>query len=200
MCYLLKKYFWWLLRRVKNLRSTACKHRVHTVSTTENAMLSTDIFISNWFDVCIYALTQCGLMTYGVFVNFGSSKTISWTSADLLSIGPLGTNFTKFFFKIQNFHSSKKMICKYFLQNGGHFVQVSVSQVPMIVRLFLCCFFVGCTWQGAERPSLCHRCCQWIPGHGHRTKGQHIITVTSAYSQWRCDSLALNLSQWCPVH
>ena len=24
--YLLKKYFWWLLRRVKNLRSTACKH------------------------------------------------------------------------------------------------------------------------------------------------------------------------------
>ena len=25
MCYLLKKYFWWLLRRVKNLRSTACK-------------------------------------------------------------------------------------------------------------------------------------------------------------------------------
>ena len=26
MCYLLKKYFGWLLRRVKNLRSTACKH------------------------------------------------------------------------------------------------------------------------------------------------------------------------------
>ena len=26
MSYLLKKYFWWLLRRVKNLRSTACKH------------------------------------------------------------------------------------------------------------------------------------------------------------------------------
>ena len=27
MCYLLKKSFWWLLRRVKNLRSTTCKHR-----------------------------------------------------------------------------------------------------------------------------------------------------------------------------
>ena len=26
MCFLLKKYFWWLLRRVKNLRSAACKH------------------------------------------------------------------------------------------------------------------------------------------------------------------------------
>ena len=26
MCYLSIKYFWWLLRRVKNLRSTACKH------------------------------------------------------------------------------------------------------------------------------------------------------------------------------
>ena len=26
MCYLLKKYFLWLLRRVKNLRSTVCKH------------------------------------------------------------------------------------------------------------------------------------------------------------------------------
>ena len=26
MCYLLKKYFWWPPRRVKNLRSTACKH------------------------------------------------------------------------------------------------------------------------------------------------------------------------------
>ena len=27
MCYLLRKLFWWLLRRVKNLRSTTCKHR-----------------------------------------------------------------------------------------------------------------------------------------------------------------------------
>ena len=27
MCYLLKKYFWRLLRLVKNLRSTTCKHR-----------------------------------------------------------------------------------------------------------------------------------------------------------------------------
>ena len=27
MCYLLKKIFWWLLRRVKNLRSTTCEHR-----------------------------------------------------------------------------------------------------------------------------------------------------------------------------
>ena len=27
MCYLLKKYFWRRLRRVKNLRSTTCKHR-----------------------------------------------------------------------------------------------------------------------------------------------------------------------------
>ena len=26
VCYLLKKKFWWLLRRVKNLPSTACKH------------------------------------------------------------------------------------------------------------------------------------------------------------------------------
>ena len=26
VCYLLKKNFWWLLRRVKNLPSTACKH------------------------------------------------------------------------------------------------------------------------------------------------------------------------------
>ena len=41
ICHFLKKYFWWLLRRVKNLN----------VNTT-SAMSSTDIFISNWFGVC----------------------------------------------------------------------------------------------------------------------------------------------------
>ena len=43
MCYLLKKYFLWLLRWVSRISD-----RRH-VNTTENEISPTDIFISNWF-------------------------------------------------------------------------------------------------------------------------------------------------------
>ena len=53
-------------------------------------------------------------------------QAIIWTIAGLLSIGPLGTNFSEILIKIQNFHS-RKCIWKYRLRNGGHFVQGEMS-------------------------------------------------------------------------
>ena len=52
---------------------------------------------------------------------FGN-RTIIWTNAVLLSIGPLGTNFSEILINIQNFHS-RKFIWKYRLRKDGHFVQ-----------------------------------------------------------------------------
>ena len=49
-------------------------------------------------------------------------QAITSTSPDLLSIGPLGTNFSEIWIKTQNFNS-RKCIWKYRLRNGVHFVQ-----------------------------------------------------------------------------
>ena len=49
-------------------------------------------------------------------------QAIFWTSAGLLSIGPLGTNFSEILIIIQNF-SFTKCTWKYRLWKGGHFVQ-----------------------------------------------------------------------------
>ena len=45
-----------------------------------------------------------------------------WTSAGLLPIGPLGTNFSEILTNYKTFHS-RKCIWKYCLWKGGHFVQ-----------------------------------------------------------------------------
>ena len=52
---------------------------------------------------------------------------ISYISYDLLSSGPLGTNFCEIWTKIQTFQS-RSYIWKYRLQNDGHSVHVSVCQ------------------------------------------------------------------------
>ena len=48
-------------------------------------------------------------------------QTIVLTNAGLLSIGPLGTNFSEILIKIQNFSFTKR-IWKYCPWNGSHFV------------------------------------------------------------------------------
>ena len=53
-------------------------------------------------------------------------QAIIWTSAELLLIKPLGTNFNEILIKIQNF-SFAKMDLKDRLRNGGHFVQGVLS-------------------------------------------------------------------------
>ena len=51
-------------------------------------------------------------------------QAIIWTSDDLLSIGPQGTNFSKILIKVLKF--SIKCIWKCHLQNGSHFIQGSM--------------------------------------------------------------------------
>ena len=53
-------------------------------------------------------------------------QAIIWTSAGLLSIGPLGPNFSEILIIIQNF-SFSKCTWKYRLWKGGHFVQGGMS-------------------------------------------------------------------------
>ena len=53
-------------------------------------------------------------------------QAITWTNANLLSIGPLGTNFCEIRIKMQNFHL-RKCIWRCCLRNGGHFVQGEMS-------------------------------------------------------------------------
>ena len=81
-----------------------------------------------------FALTHCGLVTpYGVNTLVGICwsnglsplwcQAITWTCADLLSLGQTSVNFfyqnTKHFFE-------KQCIWKHALQNGGHFAQASM--------------------------------------------------------------------------
>ena len=61
-------------------------------------------------------------------MNFAISETISWTKLHLLSIGSSGTNTSEIWIaKYQTFLSWKCILkC---LQNGGHFVQVSIYKM-----------------------------------------------------------------------
>ena len=68
-----------------------------------------------------------------------SWHAIIWTSAGILSIGPLWTNFSEIQTKIQTF-SFKKCICKCHLRNGVHFVLVSMCYVSSVK---LCPFHSG---------------------------------------------------------
>ena len=47
-------------------------------------------------------------------------QTIIWTNAEILLIGPLGTNFSEILIEIHKF-SFKKCVWKWRLENGGHF-------------------------------------------------------------------------------
>ena len=54
-------------------------------------------------------------------------QAITWTSADLLSIRPLGTNFSEIQIEIQNLSFMKTHLNLSSAQNGGHFVQGEMS-------------------------------------------------------------------------
>ena len=76
---------------------------------------------------------QCRKYASVIQISIGSENDLSpirrqaiRTNAGLLSIGPLGTNFSEIWIEIQNF-SFMKMHLKCHLQNGGHFVQGEMS-------------------------------------------------------------------------
>ena len=52
----------------------------------------------------------------------GRRQSIIWTNAEMLLIGPLGTNVSEIFIDIRSF-DSKRCIWKGRLWNGDHFVQ-----------------------------------------------------------------------------
>ena len=65
---------------------------------------------------------------YVAIVNSGniylnsSASSAAYTSEKRVSIGPLGINYSDILIESVHFHL-RKSICKYRLQNGGHFVQ-----------------------------------------------------------------------------
>ena len=52
-------------------------------------------------------------------------QAIVWTSASILLIGPMGTNFVEILSEIHT-SSLNKYIWKRLLRNGGHFVSASM--------------------------------------------------------------------------
>ena len=71
-----------------------------------------------------YMRQWTGSVRYGSYNGLAPVRrqAISWTNTDLLSIGPLGTNFSEIRIKIHNF-SIIKMFWKCHLRYGGHFVR-----------------------------------------------------------------------------
>ena len=55
-------------------------------------------------------------------------QAIIWNNADVLLTESLGTHLNKFEAKYINLNTQTR-ICKYCLQNGGHFVQDSVCKL-----------------------------------------------------------------------
>ena len=68
------------------------------------------------------SLSQQGQHGSGNGLSPVRRQAITWTNADLLSIGPSGTNFSEIWIKTQNF-SFMKMFFSDHLRNGSHFVK-----------------------------------------------------------------------------
>ena len=90
----------------------------------------------NSLPTVIYPLTHWGRVTHICVGNLtiigsdnglspGRRQAIIWTSAGILLIGPLGTNFSEILIGIQTFLLTK-MHLKCRLRNGVHFVPASV--------------------------------------------------------------------------
>ena len=75
-------------------------------------------YMCQWIGSPLVQIMACGRIIL--------HQAIIKTNAGLLSIGPLGTNFSEILIQIQNF-SFTKCIWRYRLWNGGHFVQWEMS-------------------------------------------------------------------------
>ena len=72
--------------------------------------------------ICVSKLTIIGSI---IGLSPGQRQAIIWTNAEMLLIGPLGTNFSEILIELYTF-SCKKMHLKMLLRNGSYFVSVSV--------------------------------------------------------------------------
>ena len=83
-------------------------------------------------------------------------QAIIWTNDGMLLIGPLGTNFSEIWIKIQTFHS-RKCVWKCRLWNGGHFVYLLYMMVCLMVwtgLLNLQVYVIQPQWVCWYRPRL----------------------------------------------
>ena len=91
-------------------------------------------------------MVSCSLVYIGS--GYGLSpiwcQAITLTSADLFSVGSSKTAFSGIWIKIQN-HSCffEKKWC---LQNGGHFVEVSMCTINNLLWLIYLCWLSNCHW------------------------------------------------------
>ena len=92
--------------------------------------------LTHWswvMNICVSKLTMIGSD------NGARGQAIVWTSAGILLIGPLGTNFSEILIEIHTF-SFKKMHLKMSLQNGP------ISSWLNVLAMMLTCNNVLCTW------------------------------------------------------
>ena len=101
----------------------------------ETITMNIIIFISVW-ELLAPVLTHWGRVTHicvGKLTILGSDNGLSpgrrqaiiWTNAGILSIGPLGTNFSEILIKLHAFYA-RKCVWKCRLGNGGHLVSASM--------------------------------------------------------------------------
>ena len=82
-------------------------------------------YLTHWgrvTHICVNKLTNIGSDNG---MSPGRRQAIIWTNAGILLIGALGTNFNEMLIEFIYFHSQKS-IWKCRLENGGHFVSVSM--------------------------------------------------------------------------
>ena len=82
----------------------------------------TQMYLTHLPQYCIYASVNGVCIGSGNGLSSVKSQAITWTNAKLLSMGPLGTNFSEILIKHKTF-PSRNFLWKCLLRNGGQFVQ-----------------------------------------------------------------------------
>ena len=82
--------------------------------------------LTHWDRVMHICLGKLTIIGSDNGLSPGRRQAIIWTNASILSIGPLGTNFSEISIKIDIFPFKKIYIWICCMENGGHFVSASM--------------------------------------------------------------------------
>ena len=97
---------------------------------------------------------------------FSTKPLIIWNNADLLLTGPLRTNFSEIWIKLQKF-PLKILNVKMLSANGGHFISVSHYDVP-VASLKTC---ITC-------------CCSVLYSSSGRASSRSTLNISSSETFW----------------
>ena len=103
-------------------------HRYHSHGCGNDTSGSILYYLTYWgrvTHICVSKLTNIGSDNG---LSPGRRQVIMWINAGILSIRPLGTNFSEISFEINTF-SFKKLHLKMSSENGGHFDSVSMCKI-----------------------------------------------------------------------